>query len=198
MNREQMVEITDALTGAYRFMDFSGSGTFGIWYEVLKDYEAAEVKQAVRNWIAYNKTEPTPADILDATKNVRLANRKIAQNSVAWNEAVRCPKCNDRGYVLVQYPGGYEELRHCDCKAARDLFGYCFTDEYNRKAEAYERREQDPDTNWRHACYKYGLTFKDEDEAKRTRETWKRRKFKEIRKVERSGQVIIMVEEVRK
>lgn len=198
MNREQMVEITDALTGAYRFMDFSGSGTFGIWYEVLKDYEAAEVKQAVRNWIAYNKTEPTPADILDATKNVRLANRKIAQDSVAWSEAVRCPKCNDRGFMMVRYPSGYEELRHCDCKTARDLFGYCFTDEYNRKAEAYERREQDPDTNWRHTCYKFGLTFNDEDEAKRARETWKRRKFREIRKVERSGQVIMMVEEVKR
>lgn len=198
MNREQMGEISDALSGAYRFMDFSGPATFETWFEILKGYEFAEVKQAVRTWIAYNKTEPTPADILDGTKNVRLNNRKIAQESVAWSETVRCPKCNDRGFVLVIYPGGHEELRPCDCAAARENFGYCFTEEYDRKAEAILRREQDPDVAWSHTCYKYGLEFRDADEAKRTRETWKRRKFSEIRKVERSGQVVIMVEEVKR
>lgn len=193
-----MVEITEMLTGAWRFMDFSSPATFETWFEILKRYEFAEVRQAVQNWNAYHKTEPTIAELLDETKNVRIYNRENAQDSVAWSEAVRCPKCNDRGYVLVQYPSGYDDFRPCDCKTARENYPYFFSDEYNRKAEAYERREQDPDTNWRHTCYKYGLTFKDEDEAKRARETWRRRKFKEIRKVERSGQVIMMVEEVRR
>lgn len=198
MNREQMVEITEALTGAYRFMDFSGSGTFEIWFEVLKGYEAAEVKQAVRNWIAYSKTEPTPADILDATKNVRLSNRKIAQDSMAWQTAVRCPKCNDRGFTLVRYPGGYEEMRVCDCASARENFGYCFTDEYEKKCEAMERRLKDQDRAWSDTKYRFGMRFDSKNAEEATRQTWKRRRFKEIRKTERSGQVIMMVEEVRR
>lgn len=198
MNREQMVEITDALTGAYRFMDFSGSGTFELWFEVLKDYELPEVRQGVLNWIRYSQKEPTPADILDATKNVRIANRKIAQDSVAWNEAVRCPKCNDKGFMLVQYPGGYEEFRACDCKAARENYPFFFTDDYQKRCEYEERRQKDPDVSWAITKYKFGLRFDSPDVEKAIRQTWKRRRFKEIRKVERSGQVIMMVEEVRR
>lgn len=198
MTWDEAMNVFRDLTATYRFLPLDETATAELWYDILKNYEAAEVKQAVRNWIAYSKTEPTPADILDATKNVRIANRRIAQDSMAWNEAVRCPKCNDRGFVLVQYPGGYEEFRPCDCKAAREEYPYFFTDNYQKRCEYEERRQKDPDTAWRTTRYKFGLSFKTKNEEDRARDQWRRRKFREMKKVERSGQVIMMVEEVRR
>lgn len=196
MTKTEMVEICDMLSGAYRWMDFSNKQTFAIWYEQLKQYDFPEVRQGVINWSAYNAKEPTPADILDATKNVRIANRKIAQDSMAWNTAVRCPKCNDKGFVLIKYPSDYEEMRVCDCAAARQEFGYCFTEDYDRKAKQIQEREKPyGDGWWKDMRYKFEIDVDKQKEAE-VRELWTKKRFREIRKVERSGLVVMNVVEI--
>lgn len=180
-----MLEITEMLSGAYRFLDFSNEATFGIWYETLKNYEAGEVRQAVKNWAAYSAHEPTPADILDATKNVRTARRENAMDYVDWRsvKTVQCRECNDHGYVTVVYPTGYEELRPCGCAAGHRNFPWLFSEEFERKAKWITSHE-DPEQT---AKYLYGMNAED---AKKAR-------FKEIRHVTMSGRVLLRKEATR-
>lgn len=198
MNRSEMLEITEMLSGAYRFLDFSNEATFGIWYETLKNYEAGEVRQAVKNWAAYSAHEPTPADILDATKNVRTARRENAMDYVDWRsvETVKCPKCNDHGYMMIEYPGGYEEFRVCDCEAARTKYAGCFTDEFRQKCERISEHEK-PFTDgwWKDAKYRFGIEVKKDDDEKQIREAWtkKLKRIRAIRDVHGSGIVSLVV-----
>lgn len=199
MSRDEMIEICDMLSGAYRFMDFSNEQTFGVWYELLKKYEVGEVRQAVLNYEAFSAKEPTPADLLDAVKNVRLNNRRNAPDYTDWRsiESVRCRKCNDKGYVLIKYPSDYEEMRVCDCAAARSQFSFAFTDDYERQRDAIcEREKPYTDGWWKDMRYKFDIRIGQDEKEDDVRELWTRKRFREVRSVERSGLIVMNVEEI--
>lgn len=197
MNRSEMLEITDMLSGAYRFLDFSGEQTFGIWFETLKEFEVGEVRQAVKNWVAYNTEEPRPADIRDATKNVRIAQRQSAEQNWRAIKTVRCPKCNDHGYITVLYPTGYEELRPCDCMAAHEQFSGAFTDEFARKCEQItEATKPFSDGWWKDMKYMFDIKVDDPKREKDIREAWQKKRFRGIKETRGDGSVIVRVTEV--
>lgn len=185
MSRDEMTQIADMITGIFRFLDFSNPATFELWFEILKGYDVGEVRAAVTNYARFSKTEPTPADILDAVRNVRTAARRVTPDYVDWRsvKSVRCRECNDKGYVMVVYPTGYEELRPCNCAAGHERFPYLFSEEFDRKAKWIVDHD-DPD---KAAMYMYGTDA----------ETVRRSKYREVRSVTASGLIEIRKEATR-
>lgn len=92
----------------------------------LKDYPIQEVEQGIRNAIRELKKTPVAADIVEYVEDVRRGNRRKAEDvnaRQAFNEAVRCKACNDRGFVEIIYPSGDEAIRPCNCSAGHQQFG---------------------------------------------------------------------------
>lgn len=196
MNAKEMQEIFKELMALYRFMDFSNESASELWFDALKGYELAEVKQAVRNWSRFSQTEPTIKDMIDAVKNVRISRSDVTQGYVDYRslKTVRCPRCNDHGYIEVVYPNDYTEMRVCNCETARQRFGFAFTDEFARKRDAFVEREENPDVRWNSIKYAFGIVIKDAKDDEAQKAVWLKRKRREIKNVTKAGLVQMRVE----
>lgn len=196
MNAKEMQEVFKELMAVYRFMDFSNEATSELWFDALKGYELGEVKAAIRTWTRFSSAEPTIHDILEATRNVRITRSDITQNYVDWRSvaSVRCPKCNDHGYIEVVYPNDYTEMRVCNCETARQRYGFAFTDEFARKCEKIAEREEHPDVRWNSIKYAFGIVTKDKKDDEAQKAVWLKRKRREIKNVTKGGLVQMRVE----
>lgn len=122
------------LSANWNFLDFSDPTTNDVWYEALKPYHEAEVRQGVRDAILNLKNTPVVADVLEFVEAVHngTLRRQAEENAhKAFSDAVKCKACNDHGYVTIIYPDGTEAIRPCNCTAGHERWGdevYKFVD----------------------------------------------------------------------
>ena len=84
------------------------------------------MQQGIRNAIRELKSTPVVADIITYVEDVRRGKLRATDDvnvRQAFNDAVRCPACNDHGYVNIVYPSGDQAIRVCDCAGGHLRFG---------------------------------------------------------------------------
>ena len=111
-------------------MDFDNPALHELWYESLKRFDVIEVKDGVRQYMEYERTTPTLADLLQYIRPIREKRVEEYEHNVnlLLKDSVKCKACKDRGYILVRYPTGYEAVKPCDCDAGHLRFGKRYWD----------------------------------------------------------------------
>lgn len=126
MTKDEAVKAFPMMTANWNFLDFSDQTTFDVWYEALKSYHEAEVRQGIMDAIKHLQHTPVVADILEYVEAVHSGTRRKeaeADARKAFSDAVRCKACNDYGYLNIIYPDGTEAIRPCSCQAGQKRFG---------------------------------------------------------------------------
>lgn len=132
-------EIRRILNGRYKL--FEDQADVLRWYNGLKEYDFAIVKEAVNDWIVNDQWRPEVVNIAERCKDVLRWKRQIkaaaAENPNA--KTVACPYCHDKGLIYKTYPTGIQTAHPCtQCQAGRRNFPWFFLtteerNEYNAK-----------------------------------------------------------------
>ena len=160
-------QIARQLIGAFNMLRDDDSKR--VWYEFLKDYEFQDVDRAVKDYISSNTRQPLIADIKDGAESNKRARkaRTVKQAADDWRKmrTVKCPYCNDMGFIYTTYPTGVEEARPCDqCPRGREVYPWAFLTPEEKEAwyKEEERKGHKPTRNYWHAdeafrrAYLYG------------------------------------------
>lgn len=136
MTEQELIDIEEILQANFQFLDFSNDVLHDLWFDSLKKYDVIEVKAGVKAYIENESKTPTMNDILEYIRPIRKKNIEEHEHNlqVLWANSVRCPDCNDNGYVIILYPSGYEKLKPCDCEVGHHMFG----EKYWKDREGYE------------------------------------------------------------
>lgn len=119
------------------------------FFNVLNRYEYEDVWKGVRNLIEVERYAPAIAVVIayveDAERMRKEALRRLpAPERDAYT--VKCPRCNDAGFMWVKYENGTETARICNCETAREQNPWAFmTDnELDAEIERQRKRGQNP------------------------------------------------------
>ena len=129
MTRQEAVSTLAMIADNWTFLKAlkeAESNSFEIFYTALQSYPVEEVQQGIRNAIRELKSTPVVADIITYVEDVRRGKLRATDDvnvRQAFNDAVRCPACNDHGYVNIVYPSGDQAIRVCDCAGGHLRFG---------------------------------------------------------------------------
>ena len=144
---------------------FDTPDTQNVLFNALNRYDFRDTWKGVLECVETSQFPPSIREITDyierAEKNRHADERQNARQT--WDEAVRCTRCNDAGFLFVtyrrpsqdpshcwpddhpKYPGPYdytEAAIPCNCVTARDKFPWAFmTDEEWAKWVEDERRK---------------------------------------------------------
>lgn len=84
------------------------------WYEALKGYDFAVVRDAVNDWIVNDGWKPEAVNIVERCKDV-IRWKQQAQTDTDPNEkTIGCPYCRDSGLIVKISPTGIVEGDPCD------------------------------------------------------------------------------------
>ena len=123
---------------------FDSPDTTDLFFNVLNRYDFRDTWSGIRECVEEAQFQPSLAEIKGyierSESNRHQDERQNARET--WNNAVRCTKCNDVGYVFVKHEDGTEAVMPCNCAAARARFPSLFsTDEERQKWVEDERRK---------------------------------------------------------
>lgn len=128
MDGKTLLNVKNLLTASnYHFLD--GDTAFQMFAEDVRNYTDAEVLQGSKNFVRNPGKYPNYPGLLDAIRTEHFARRDYGTRT-EWNEAVRCPKCGDRGYIFHYWKkdlgeGNFlytETMKACPCAAGRERF----------------------------------------------------------------------------
>lgn len=125
--------------------------TAGVFFNILNRYDFGDVWQGVKNLVEIERYAPTISTVEQYVKDAqRIRRDEIMRMSAPERDSmtVKCPKCNDAGFVWVTYKDGTEVARICDCETARKENPWAFmTDkEYEAAHDEQKKRGQNPPT----------------------------------------------------
>lgn len=127
MTREESAKPFAMLQANWNFLNMKDEVTVGIWFEALKQYDEAEVRQGVLDSIENINHTPVVAEVLEYVKAVHEGTRRRQAEQEdarrAFAEAVKCKACNDHGFINIIYPSGHEAIRPCTCQEGRRRYG---------------------------------------------------------------------------
>lgn len=125
MTEKELIPIEEMLQANYQFLDFSNPALHGLWYEALKEYAEPDVRSGIKCYIRNESKTPTVHDVLEYVQPHSDQRRMELEHNLAIRDSgkVNCQKCNDAGYVVINYPTGLETVRPCDCEAGHRQFG---------------------------------------------------------------------------
>lgn len=83
------------------------------WYNELKAWDFAVVKEAVNDWILHDQWKPEVVNIVERCKDVERWKQKIKAAEEPNVKTVACPYCHDRGLIIKTYPNGSEMGHPC-------------------------------------------------------------------------------------
>ena len=111
-----------------------------VWYEALKEFDFSDVDASVSEYIYGNTRRPTIADIVDGA--VRHKRKRTRPIDIHNERTVKCPYCNDKGWINTKTPTGVWVGRPCTvCDMGRKVCpGYFLSDE--EWDEVYTREEK--------------------------------------------------------
>lgn len=133
MDTRTLLNVKNLLVASnYHFLD--GDAAFQMFAEDIKDYTDAEVMTGAKTFIRNPGNYPNYPGFLNAIRNEHYLRREYSYKPEDWNGAVRCPKCNDRGYIFHYWKkdlgdGKFlytETIKICDCKTARERSPWAF------------------------------------------------------------------------
>ena len=126
MTREEGSGPLSMLSANWPFLDFTDPAVYEVWMSALERYPVEEVRIGIKNAIAELKKTPSVAEILEYINNVRARRREDEREfnvHLAMQNAVKCRKCNDFGYVTIVYPNKADSVVACDCDAGHRFMG---------------------------------------------------------------------------
>lgn len=111
-----------------------------VWYDALKEFEFTDVDAAVSEYVYGNTRRPTIADIVDGA--VRHKRKRTRPIDIHNERTVKCPYCNDKGWVNTKTPTGVWVGHPCtECEMGRKVCpGYFLSEE--EWDEVYTREEK--------------------------------------------------------
>lgn len=150
MDNREFQRVASLLKSAYPRIEFlNDPASADVVFNMLNRYEYQDVWQGVKNLIEMERYAPSIAVIRQYVEESEK-NRKQALYAMTDKErednTVKCPKCNDAGFVFVTYPGGVETARICTCEKARKENPWAFMteEELEAKNEELRKRGQNP------------------------------------------------------
>ena len=112
----------------YNFLD--GKEAVKMFTEDVVGFTDEEITNGARNFIRNPGKYPNYPGLLDAIRTEHYARMDYSYKPDAWRTAVRCPKCEDRGYIFHYWKkdlgdGNFlytETMRACNCSVGRERF----------------------------------------------------------------------------
>ncbi len=104
------------------------------WYESLKEFDFAIVKEAVNDWIINDGWKPEVVNIVERCRDVQRWKRQLQAAAPDPNEkTVGCPHCRDSGLIITTSPTGIVQGRPCDkCFRGKKNYPWAFMSEHDR------------------------------------------------------------------
>lgn len=130
-------EIRRILHGRYKM--FEDQADVIRWYEGLKAYDFATVKEAVNDWIVNDGWKPEVVNIAERCKDVIRWKKQIRATQEPNVKTIACPYCHDSGLIITTTPTGIEQGRPCThCIKGKLNYPWYFLsqqekDEYNAR-----------------------------------------------------------------
>lgn len=126
MTKDEAMRPFGKLSANWPFLRFEDALVFEMWFDALKRFKLEVVEEGVNRAIETLRTTPTVSEVLECVQTVREEQRRADQEfnaNLAFQNSVKCTKCNDNGYLNVTYPMGYEYVRPCPCNAGLRMWG---------------------------------------------------------------------------
>lgn len=120
-----------------------------LFFNMLSKYDFNDVWKGVKNCVEVERYAPVITVVEQYVKEAEK-NRKQALYAMTDKErednTVKCPKCNDAGFLWVTYADGTETARICTCETARKENPWAFLDEkeLEEKNDELRKRGQNP------------------------------------------------------
>lgn len=150
MDNREFNRVTSILKSAYPRLEYlNDPASTDVLYNMLNRFEYQDVWQGIKNLIEMERYAPSIAVVRqyveEAQKTRRNAIYAMSQKEREEN-TVKCPKCNDAGFVWVTYPNGTETARICTCETAKKENPWAFMtdDELEAKNDELRKRGQSP------------------------------------------------------
>lgn len=128
----------------YSFLD--GDTAFQMFAEDVKRYADDEVINGAKQFVRDPGKYPNYPGLLEAIRNEHYAREDYSYRPEDWNNAVKCPKCNDRGYIFHYWKKDIGEGRFlytetmaaCNCSTGRARFPSLLQTQKERDAWTFE------------------------------------------------------------
>lgn len=161
MKKEHFERLCAILKSAFPRIEFlDNADSTRVFFNMMNRFDIDDVWQGVKNYIETQHYAPAIADLVHYTEEAeRIRKEALRRKSAAeiMSLTVKCPKCNDAGFVWVTYPGNVEVCRICTCEKARQDSPWAFMteDQFEEENEKLRKRGQNPplgkpghDTAW--------------------------------------------------
>lgn len=146
MRMEDFDGVCNLLRSAYRTVSYlDGDESMDLFFNALNRYDSRDVWKAVRKVVQESTFVPSIAEIIRETENaerLRLSDERKNHVNQAWSESVKCPKCNDAGFVMIRREDGTDSIRPCNCDTGREKFPWAFMDDEEWKNTVEEQRRK--------------------------------------------------------
>lgn len=164
MTDNEFTRVCSLLRSAFPKISFLESpDASSLFFNVLNRYDFRDVWKGVSECVEQSQFAPNLAELKGyierAEKDRHADERERARQTIL--ESVKCPKCNDAGFVIITYrkpaqdpahckpddPFDYTEvMRPCECATARDKYPWAFIDdqEWTQWVEDERRHGRNP------------------------------------------------------
>ena len=124
-------EIKRILNGRYKVCD---DGTDVIrWYESLKGFDFATVKEAINDWIINDGWKPEVVNIVERCKDIERWNKQVRAAEEPNVKTIACPYCRDSGLIVKISPTGIVQGEPCDyCSRGKKNFPWKYLSEQEK------------------------------------------------------------------
>lgn len=162
MTSNEFNRIKSILKGSFpRLTMFDTPDSQNVVFNAMNRFDSRDVMNGVKTCVEECQYPPSLKEILNfierAAEIRKDDERRIANAHQTFEEAVKCPKCNDAGFLIVTYrkpardpkycreddPYDYTEtVRPCTCGVARQKFPTAFMsdEEWQRFVEDQRRK----------------------------------------------------------
>ena len=138
------------------------------WFEGLKEFDYAVVKEAVNDWIINDGWKPEVVNIVERCKDVLRWQRQIGVAQAVNVKTVACPYCHDSGLIIKSYPTGAQTAHPCEhcVKGKVNYPWYFLSDEEKREYNAREIKAGRSVPNYHYAPDEFRQAYLYGDKAK--------------------------------
>lgn len=116
------------------------------FFNVLNRYNFKDTWKGILQCVDNFQYPPSLREIISTIEKAeserRMDERRQANASQTWSESVKCPKCNDAGFVMIRREDGTDSIRPCNCDTGREKFPWAFMDDDEWKQTVEEQRRK--------------------------------------------------------
>ncbi len=138
-------QIVRLLQSAFREMPYlANRQAADNFFNIINRFDSRDVMKAVRKLVETSQYPPSIAEIIKETEKAESERRLDSKHDInkSWSESVKCPKCNDAGFVMIRREDGTDSIRPCNCDTGREKFPWAFMDDEEWKNTVEEQRRK--------------------------------------------------------